>query len=35
MEMIDLYKIPQSKMIIGNKGNYINVYFLLSDYKFR
>ncbi len=34
MEMIDLYKIPQSKMIIGNKGNYINVYFLLSDYKF-
>ena len=34
MEMINLYKIPQSKMIIGNKGNYINVYFLLSDYKF-
>ena len=34
MEIIDLYKIPQNRLRIGNNGNYINVFFLLSDYKF-
>ncbi len=34
MENINRYKIPQSKLYLGNNGNYINVFYFMSGYKF-
>lgn len=34
MENINCYDIPQSKLKLGNNGNYINVFYLVSGYRF-
>lgn len=34
MENIHYYDIPQSKLHLGNNGNYINVFYLISGYRF-
>lgn len=34
MENINCYDIPQSKLQLGNNRNYINVFYLISGYRF-
>lgn len=34
MDNINCYNIPQSKLQLGKNGNYINVFYLISGYKF-
>lgn len=34
MENFNLYNTPQSKRIVGNNGNYINDYYIISGYSF-
>lgn len=34
MDNINCYGIPQSKMQLGNNGNYINIFYRISGYRF-
>lgn len=34
MDNVNCYNIPQSKLKLGNNGNYINIFYLISGYRF-